>query len=263
MLAQRDHPFNRSTKPLLPPSTTEYITKQQPFSIIHHNKIKRKSHQQQLLNSKVCGFDDFDYITQQYSKFNGTIGYPYGCPPSPTAVITNAEFTFSDDLHAATATIIDGNVAPSSSSSSSITIGNVASAVTATNIYSNGNNNYNNQTIDNSYGTVCGYNNSTTVGDGGGGNLSNWNRNEINQYSFDDYDDVENRIATTTGPFIFGVHSKNEHNNFLPPELPAPPPKTKKDKRFNKKGKSKNLKDKPNANKVNLIEIYLYQLSIN
>lgn len=256
MLAQRDHPFNRSTKPLLPPSTTEYITKQQPFSIIHSNKIKRKSQQQihqqqQLLNAKVCGFDDFDYVTQQYSKFNGTIGYPYGCPPSPTAVITNAEFTFSDDLHA---TITAGTTASQPTSPPPLlppppppmatsTVGRVAA--TATGVYPNGNNNHSQTiTIDNSYGTLCGSN-----------GHSNWNRNDFDRCgSYDDYDDVENRLGSTTGPFIFGVHNKNEHSFHLPVAAEHAA-KVKKEKKAAKKGKAKSSSGKGNANKVSWILI--------
>lgn len=70
----RDHPFNRSTRPLLE-------RRAQPLTVSPE--------------FKVHGFSDFKYVAKQYDELNNSnIGYPYGNPPSPTVT---RDFIFSDD----------------------------------------------------------------------------------------------------------------------------------------------------------------------
>lgn len=72
----RDHPFNRSTRPLLERRVQPQI-------------ITPKA------EYKVHGFNDFKYVAKQYKELNSSfIGYPYGNPPSPTIT---TDFVFSDD----------------------------------------------------------------------------------------------------------------------------------------------------------------------
>lgn len=93
-MSSRDHPFNRSSRPLLE-------RKQQPQLL-----VKKK------YDYKVCGFNDFNFVSKQCNNdLNHTYysGYPYGSPPSPTVVTalespapatthtTSTDFIFSDD----------------------------------------------------------------------------------------------------------------------------------------------------------------------
>lgn len=72
----RDHPFNRSTRPLLERKAQPQIISPKP-------------------EYKVHGFNDFKYVAKQYKELNSSfIGYPYGNPPSPTIT---TDFIFSDD----------------------------------------------------------------------------------------------------------------------------------------------------------------------
>lgn len=67
---QRDHLFNRSTRPLLEPRN-------------HHPvQVKKKS----STEYKLHGFNDFNFVANQYKNLSNThTGYPYGSPPpSPT-----------------------------------------------------------------------------------------------------------------------------------------------------------------------------------
>lgn len=89
MSSTRDNPCNRSTRPLL----------------------DRKHPQPQLLlkkkyDYKVCGFNDFQFVSKQCNNSTYYTGYPYGSPPSPTiasatTTTTNfhphSDFIFSDD----------------------------------------------------------------------------------------------------------------------------------------------------------------------
>lgn len=68
---QRDHLFNRSTRPLL-----------ESKSHHHHSPLKKKSTKE----FKVHGFNDFNFVANQYKNLNSNISYPYGSgspPPSP------------------------------------------------------------------------------------------------------------------------------------------------------------------------------------
>ncbi|XP_037027455.1 uncharacterized protein LOC119068114 [Bradysia coprophila] len=72
----RDHPFNRSTRPLLERRAQPQIITPKP-------------------EFKTHGFNDFKYVAKQYKELNNSfIGYPYGNPPSPTIT---TDFIFSDD----------------------------------------------------------------------------------------------------------------------------------------------------------------------
>lgn len=81
-MSSREHPFNRSTRPLL-----ERKQLQQPQLL-----LKKK------YDYKVRGFNDFNFVSKQcHTDLNQYYsGYPYGSPPSPTS-ITNTDFIFSDD----------------------------------------------------------------------------------------------------------------------------------------------------------------------
>lgn len=80
---QRDHLFNRSTRPLLEPRSQ------------HPVQVKKKS----STDYKLHGFNDFNFVANQYKHFNNThTGYPYGSPPpSPTQhqCATNSDYTDS------------------------------------------------------------------------------------------------------------------------------------------------------------------------
>lgn len=72
----RDHPFNRSTRPLLERRAQPQIISPKP-------------------EFKTHGFNDFKYVAKQCKELNSSfIGYPYGNPPSPTIT---TDFIFSDD----------------------------------------------------------------------------------------------------------------------------------------------------------------------
>lgn len=95
---QRDHLYNRSTRPLLERSTNK--NQAQP-------QVKKKS----SADFKVHGFNDFNFVANQYKNLNThIIGYPYGSPPpSPTIINIDddpershmdgnqTDFLFSDD----------------------------------------------------------------------------------------------------------------------------------------------------------------------
>lgn len=75
----RDHPFNRSTRPLLERRAQPQIISPKP-------------------EFKVHGFNDFNFVAKQYKELNSSfIGYPYGTPPSPTTPTITTDFIFTDD----------------------------------------------------------------------------------------------------------------------------------------------------------------------
>lgn len=81
---QRDHLFNRSTRPLLEPRS-------------HHPvQIKKKS----TADYKLHGFNDFNFVANQYKNFSNThTGYPYGSPPpSPTLHHRATNSDYADSL---------------------------------------------------------------------------------------------------------------------------------------------------------------------
>lgn len=82
---QRDHLFNRSTRPLLAPRNH-----QQPV------QIKKKS----TTDYKLHGFNDFNFVANQYKNLGNThTGYPYGSPPpSPTLHQRANNNDFADSL---------------------------------------------------------------------------------------------------------------------------------------------------------------------
>lgn len=84
----RDHPFNRSTRPLLERRAQPQIISPKP-------------------EFKVHGFNDFKYVAKQYKELNSSfIGYPYGNPPSPTVT---TDFIFSDDSGIISDTTLNSN----------------------------------------------------------------------------------------------------------------------------------------------------------
>lgn len=84
----RDHPFNRSARPLLERRAQPQIISPKP-------------------EFKVHGFNDFKYVAKQYKELNSSfIGYPYGNPPSPTVT---TDFIFSDDSGIISDTTLNSN----------------------------------------------------------------------------------------------------------------------------------------------------------
>lgn len=66
MSMQRDHLFNRSTRPLLDAKNHQPV------------QVKKKS----STDYKLHGFNDFNFVANQYKNFSNThSGYPYGSPP--------------------------------------------------------------------------------------------------------------------------------------------------------------------------------------
>lgn len=64
---QRDHLFNRSTRPLLDSSDYHYAV-----------QVKKKSPNEH----KLHGFNDFNFVASQYKNLNNShSGYPYSSPP--------------------------------------------------------------------------------------------------------------------------------------------------------------------------------------
>ncbi|XP_058812028.1 uncharacterized protein LOC131676754 [Topomyia yanbarensis] len=82
-MQSREHPFNRSTRPLL----ERRANMAQP-QVLSSKQINAKS-------PPTRGYNDFNLITRQYENLNSNKGYPYGSPPSPTH-LNNIDFQFSD-----------------------------------------------------------------------------------------------------------------------------------------------------------------------
>lgn len=91
-MSGRDHPFNRSTRPLL-----ERKQHAQPQLLATKKKINLPAVQ---TPPKLRGFNDFHFVPKLHAQpdlHNYYSGYPYGSPPSPTAAIGQQDFVFSDD----------------------------------------------------------------------------------------------------------------------------------------------------------------------
>lgn len=85
-MQSREHPFNRSTRPLL----ERRANMAQP-QVLSSKQINVKK------ANPTRGYNDFNLITQQYENINSNKGYPYGSPPSPTSThLNNIDFQFSD-----------------------------------------------------------------------------------------------------------------------------------------------------------------------
>ncbi|XP_053669974.1 uncharacterized protein LOC128720333 [Anopheles nili] len=80
-MQSRDHPFNRSTRPLLERRAQPQVveSKKQYIAVFGSTMVPTR------------GYNDFNLISRQYEALNSTKGYPYGSPPSPTH-----DFQFSD-----------------------------------------------------------------------------------------------------------------------------------------------------------------------
>lgn len=86
-MQSREHPFNRSTRPLL--ERRANMAQPQVLSSKQINNVKNKT--------PTRGYNDFNLITRQYENLNSNKGYPYGSPPSPTHhTLNNIDFQFSD-----------------------------------------------------------------------------------------------------------------------------------------------------------------------
>lgn len=191
---QRDHLFNRSTRPLLEPRNHQPV------------QVKKKS----SVDYKLHGFNDFNFVANQYKNLSSThTGYPYGSPPpSPTphqrannndyadSLGNNSnDFIFSDDSG-----IHISNTSNFSSDQSSL-------PPVATNYYddvinnSSNSNDYNYHTpIENRKNYKKGFFKGWTSHSGGGAvtpkKVATVAPTTINQLN-------------GNGPFIFGVHSSS------------------------------------------------------
>lgn len=86
-MQSREHPFNRSTRPLL--ERRANMAQPQVLSSKQISNAKNKN--------PTRGYNDFNLITRQYENLNSNKGYPYGSPPSPTLhSMNNIDFKFSD-----------------------------------------------------------------------------------------------------------------------------------------------------------------------
>lgn len=183
---QRDHIFNRSTRPLLE------TTRAQP-----QVQVKKKSSK----DHKVHGFNDFNFVANQYKNLNSNIGYPYGSPPpSPPTTPMRTELNQPYD---------SANKMAIFSDDSGIHVNNISNLSTSssTNYY---------EDIDNTYQL------SSSIASSSGTGWS-WNRNASHN---ERRATPKTTTATPTrterfnqfnnsGPFIFGVHS-NDCSTFKP-----------------------------------------------
>lgn len=207
---QRDHVFNRSTRPLL-----ETGGSSKPY----HHQVKKKS----AKDFKVHGFNDFNFVANQYRNLNSNMSYPYGSPPAspspspPPLPTTSTPLTTSTTLMHHSYDIHGGNkVDFIFSDDSGIHVNNISSLST-----SSSTNNY--EDIDNSYQMspaslppmmAAGV---ATVPAA----RHHWNRTGSERYHQQrGIDDRSCGIAQqqqpppfnqidVNGPFIFGVHSNN------------------------------------------------------
>nr|XP_019527856.2 uncharacterized protein LOC109399827 [Aedes albopictus]XP_029729753.1 uncharacterized protein LOC109399827 [Aedes albopictus]XP_029729754.1 uncharacterized protein LOC109399827 [Aedes albopictus] len=86
-MQSREHPFNRSTRPLL--ERRANMAQPQVLNSKQINTVKNKA--------PTRGYNDFNLITRQYENLNSNKGYPYGSPPSPPHhALNNIDFQFSD-----------------------------------------------------------------------------------------------------------------------------------------------------------------------
>lgn len=93
---QRDHLFNRSTRPLLESSTSKSHYHTPTATIIQPTKKQKPTI---TTDYKLHGFDDFNYVANQYKNLSSThSGYPYGSPPgSPNASIRRQLNTYDNE----------------------------------------------------------------------------------------------------------------------------------------------------------------------
>lgn len=236
---QRDHLFNRSTRPLL-----EVSGKSQAYP-----QVKKKSAKE----FKVHGFNDFNFVANQYRNLNANISYPYGSPPAspspspPPFATTSTPLTSKTIMHTEAHhpyDIQNGNkVDFIFSDDSGIHVNNISSLSTSssTNYY---------EDIDNSYqlspeslppalpATAAAPTSSLAA------NAWNWNRSASERYyqhrgigdsgcgigassSIAPSATTKGAVVTSkrsehqqrfnqiddNGPFIFGVHSNNCNTN--------------------------------------------------
>ncbi|KFB46721.1 AGAP003931-PA-like protein [Anopheles sinensis] len=90
-MQSRDHPFNRSTRPLLE-------RRAQPQVVSTKKLLAAQSAPGPKVPTR--GYNDFNLISRQYETWNSNHshqGYPYGSPPSPTHDSgVRGDFQFSD-----------------------------------------------------------------------------------------------------------------------------------------------------------------------
>ncbi|XP_050069676.1 uncharacterized protein LOC126557823 [Anopheles maculipalpis] len=92
-MQSRDHPFNRSTRPLLERrAQPQVVSAKKQF----HYGAGSGTVGHQPKNQPTRGYNDFNLISRQYEISNHSHrGYPYGSPPSPTHDV-GRDFQFSD-----------------------------------------------------------------------------------------------------------------------------------------------------------------------
>ncbi|XP_052888145.1 uncharacterized protein LOC128296710 [Anopheles moucheti] len=94
-MQSRDHPFNRSTRPLLERrAQPQVVSTKKPF---HYGAGSGAAGQPPKVPTR--GYNDFNLISRQYDAWNSNHshkGYPYGSPPSPTHDVGGHDFQFSD-----------------------------------------------------------------------------------------------------------------------------------------------------------------------
>lgn len=185
---QRDHIFNRSTRPLLEPKSQA-----QP-------QVKKKSSKE----FKVHGFNDFNFVANQYKNLNSNVGYPYGSPPpSPTIPLANdtdricgngnkMDLVFHDD--------------------SGIHVNNISNLSTSSSV------NYY-EDVENTYqlSPPAASSSSSAI-------AWSWSR-QNDQKSAKSIAPVQT-VKTerfnqfdNSGPFIFGVHTNNYNNSYTPAKI--------------------------------------------
>lgn len=97
-MSGRDHPFNRSTRPLLERTNNHHA---QPQLLSTKKKIGIPTATHAPPPPRLRGFNDFTFVPKIHTPpemHNYYSGYPYGSPPSPTsAIMGHNDFVFSDD----------------------------------------------------------------------------------------------------------------------------------------------------------------------
>uniref|UniRef100_A0A182N6T4 Uncharacterized protein n=1 Tax=Anopheles dirus TaxID=7168 RepID=A0A182N6T4_9DIPT len=104
-MQSRDHPFNRSTRPLLERRAQPQVmvTAKKQYHQYGGVAAPPMGHQGPVPAIPTRGYNDFNLISRQYETWNSNhshSGYPYGSPPSPTADVVaggaHPDFQFSD-----------------------------------------------------------------------------------------------------------------------------------------------------------------------
>lgn len=197
IMSSRDHPFNKSTRPLLMERKPQLLLSKKRSSEL----------------SKMHGFNDFDIISQQYRNLSTQhIGYPYGSPPPSPTVISSNDFVFSDTQN---------NTIYHQTRSPKLTLNNTSilstpkpypkSSVDEDNYYSNVNESDKLPSYTNKYTDIYSWRTKSQTQHQQQQNIPQ--EQVSSKQLMDSINDIDNYSDTNGGPFIFGVHSAN--NNFV------------------------------------------------